>query len=84
MRGESGVFRSPPQGHLRLMLSHLDPGFHVVDTVYQSITHCTRTIDNSTELSQFFCHVLNDDLTTWCIASAFGKKATEFLNCEPE
>jgi hypothetical protein len=36
------------------------------------------------DLVQFFCHVFDDDLTTQWIASVFGKKTTEFLNCESE
>ena len=36
------------------------------------------------DLVQFFCHVFDDDLTTQWIASAFGKKTTELLNCESE
>jgi hypothetical protein len=36
------------------------------------------------ELLQFFCHVFDDNLATQWIASAFGKKTTEFVNSESE
>src|SRR5882724_11206775 len=66
------------------MLAHLNPCFHLVDTLYQPIPGCTCTIDISTKLIQFFRQVHDDKLATRRTSSAFSKKAAKFLNCESE